>query len=682
MRAAITGAVCALVAMASCAQLRPAEPSGSAAAGVVGGGTPGDAVRPQRPLQMGTIFSPLDLPAPTDVRTAAGEPGPGYWQNRCDYVIAAMLDPAAERLSATARVTYHNESPHTLEYLWLTLEQNLFRPGSDGATLTAPGARFGNRDMFDGGYDISAARSGGRELELAVYDTLGRLELPAPLGPGGAVTFEIDYAFNIPPYGADRMGIEYVRAGKVFEFAQWYPAVCKFDDVRGWNTLPYLGQGEFYTDFGDYRVSITAPREFIVVGGGLHTNPDQTLSPVVRQRVREALGSDETVTIIGPDEVGDPEMILDGEGPLTWEFASSNARTFAFAASDAFIWDAASIQPSTVEGPAGQLDHHVLCQSLYPEEAREWWTDATQMLRDSIVHYSRRWRPYPYPIASNISGRCGGMEYPMIIYCRGRGSEQGLFGVTTHEIGHNWFPMLVNTDERRYPWMDEGFNTFINYYHRRERYPDSTPRRGTAEGAIEDMLAANQQPMMTEPDRLYRGRLGFLMYEKPAVGLVLLREQILGPERFDPAFRAYISAWSFKSPQPADFFRMMEQGAGMDLAWFWRGWMYSTGTLDQAVTSVRYDSESGQTLVRFENLGELVMPLVYEVQYTDGSAERFRLPVEAWHASDEWTARIDTGGRGVAMVIVDPDGVFPDVRRANNAWRGGAEEEVAEPVGK
>ncbi len=667
-------AVLAALILAGCARV-PLVPPGAeeATPGVAAGGAAGDRLREPMALATGTIFSRLDLPTPNELRTATGEPGEGYWQNRCDYAIEATLDPERERITASARITYHNDSPHTLDFLWLSLEQNLFRPGSAGATLTEPGARFGNRDLFDGGYAIEAVRSGGGEaLALQVYDTLGRLDLPAPLAAGAAIEFEIAFAFNIPPYGADRMGVEGVRQGRIFELAQWFPAVCKFDDVHGWNTLPYLGQGEFYTDFGDYDVSITAPRDFVVVGGGLHTNPEETLSPLVRERLAEASQSAETVTIIGPEDVGDAEVIREGTGPLTWTFASEDARTFAFAASDAFIWDAAAIQPGGAEGPGGGLDHHVLCQSLYPVEARELWQGATQMLRESIIHYSGMWHPYPYPIASNISGRVGGMEYPMIIFCRGRRSERGLFGVTTHEIGHNWFPMLVSTDERRHPWMDEGFDTFINYYAYKERYPGAESRRGDVEEIVEDMLEANQQPMATEPDRLYRGRLGYMMYEKPAVGLVLLREQILGPERFDPAFRDYIRAWAFKSPQPADFFRMMEHGAGVDLAWFWRGWIYSTGTLDQAVIGVRYDSGSGHTLIRFENRGELVMPLVYQVSYTDGTAERFDLPVEAWFATDEWTARIDAGGRGVARVVVDPEGAFPDVYRPNNTWRGHA----------
>src|SRR5690606_31361927 len=286
-------------------------------------------------------------------RAATGAPGPEYWQNRCDYDIEAQLDPEAERLSATCRITYHNNSPHTLDFLWLSLEQNLFRPGSAGATLTAPGARFGNRDRFDGGYTITSVAAGGGAgvlLDLAVHDTLGRLTLPAPLAPGETFSFGIEYSFNIPPYGADRMGVERVGQGKVLQLAQWFPAVCKFDDVHGWNTLPYLGQGEFYTDFGDYRVTVTAPREFVVVGGGLHVNPDETLSEVVRERLDEAAGAAETVTIISGDEAGRGAAAPEGDGPLTWEFEASDARTFAFAASDAFIWDAAAIQPGEVSG--------------------------------------------------------------------------------------------------------------------------------------------------------------------------------------------------------------------------------------------------------------------------------------------------------------------------------------------
>jgi hypothetical protein len=293
------------------------------------------------------------------------------------------------------------------------------------------------------------------------------------------------------------------------------------------------------------------------------------------------------------------------------------------------------------------------------------------MLRFSIDHYSTMWHRYPYPVATNVNGIVGGMEYPMIIFCSERRDKHGLYGVTTHEIGHNWFPMLVNTDERRHAWMDEGFNSFINIYSERAYFKRPHPENDDAVRAAQmagEMARGQQQPMDITPDYIWRGRLGHLEYGKTAAALYLLREEVLGPERFDAAFRRYIDRWAFKSPQPADFFRCMEDAAGMDLAWFWRGWVLETGTLDQAVTDVRFDKAKGWVRVTFTNQGELVMPATYKVTYSDHSSELRKLPVEAWSTTNQWTAAWDSGGKEVVKVQLDPGGRLPDVNRRNNTW--------------
>lgn len=648
------------------------------------------------PRQAQTIFSPLPWPAASDLRLASGVPGPAYWQNRADHRIEAALDAEQRVVEGREVIVYHNNSPHDLDYIWLHLEQNLFHPESRGARMTTPGARFGNRDDFVGGFELSrvAVRPAGGgdwldRSDLHVHDTLGRVDLDGPLGPGERVEIAIEWTFNVPPYGSDRMGVEEVEQGTIFQLAQWFPTVVKYDDVHGWNTMPYLGAGEFYTEFGDYEVAITVPREYLVGATGMLVNADEVLTSEQLERLERARQTPETVVLRSAEEVGRADSRPDGEGPLTWRFAAEDVRTFAWTASDAFIWDAATVRGG---------EARTLVQSLYPKEALPLWEQSTEMLRFAIEGYNDRWFEYPYPAAINVNGIVGGMEYPMIIFCRNRTSERGLYGVTTHEIGHNWFPMIVSTDERRHVWMDEGFNSFINIYSNMEWWGEDGPSgRGNPRGIVEGMLREEQQPIVTYPDQIRAGRLGFLGYAKPATGLYILREYVLGHERFDFAFRRYIHEWAFKSPQPADFFRCMEDGAGEDLTWFWRGWFYETGVLDQAVAEVT-DAESIRAgfaeraeegrrrrgprpedipddlvRVRFLNERELVLPLEFEVTYDDGTSELRRLPVEIWFGGDEWTTQWRTGGRRIVRIVVDPRELTPDVDPGNNVWEAPAE---------
>lgn len=625
-----------------------------------------------------TIFSPLDLPAPSLVRTASGVPGPAYWQQRADYQIEATLDDKKRAVHAREIITYTNNSPDELPYLWIHLEQNLFKEDSLGALSVEPGTRFGPRG-FDGGLTIKHVReaplgaptgAAGDDLKFTIYDTVGRLELPRPLAArGGTVRFEIAWSFNIPPFGADRMGLEDVGQGTIFQLAQWFPAVAVYDDVHGWNTLPYLGQGEFYTNFGDYDLRITVPRSHIVAASGALQNPEEVLTAAQRERLEKARTSRDPVVIINADEAGTPAARPDGDGPLTWRFLAEDVRSVAWASSPAFLWDAC-FEPGS--GPLGAdgKPQGTLCQSVYPKEAEPLWGRvSSDSLRFSLEHYGKMWIRYPYPSAVNVNGIVGGMEYPMIVFCRERTDERGLWGVTTHEIGHNWFPMMINTDERRHGWMDEGFNTFINHYADRERYPEKdNPGGGRARSFIDDMLRGQQQPMCTCPDHIWRGRLGSLIYEKTAVALILLREEVLGEARFDAAFRRYCEQWAFKSPQPADFFRCMEDAAGMDLAWFWRGWFVETGTLDQAVASVGRSDDGGSITATFTNLGEMVMPAEFRVEYTDGTSETRPLPVQVWTSTNQWTAMWEADGRIVKSLVLDPRGALPDRDLSNNAW--------------
>lgn len=702
----LTLLVCCMSVLASCAGKRPVaeepaappaptEPVARVDPEVEHFRTPG-------PRAQETIFSPLPWREASEERLASGVPGPAYWQNRADYVIHAALDETANRITGRERLTYTNNSPHTLDYIWINLEQNLFNPESKGARLTRPGARFGNRDGHEGGFELGPVRRvdphtvpspgdepapqgaagappivagmmphqpEGEALSWHVFDTVARLDLNPPLAPGQVLTLDLEFAYVVPDYGSDRTGIEAAAAGKIFEIAQWFPAVCKYDDVHGWNHLPYLGQGEFYTDFGDFEVSLTVPRSHLVAAPGVLLNPEEVLTPAQRERLEQARASKDTVMIRTPEEVADPASRPAGEGPLTWRFEAENIRTFAWASSASFIWDAAAVQGSHA---------HTLAQSMYPAEALPTWSESTDMLRWSIEHYSTMWFEYPYPVATNVSGVVGGMEYPQIIFCRGRGERRGLFGVTTHEIGHNWFPMIVATDERRYPWMDEGFNTFINYYSSQGFFPGNEPGRGGARVFAGGMLRPMAQPLMTYADQIRGRALGQLAYAKTSVGLVLLREFILGPERFDFAFRRYISQWAFRSPRPEDFFRTMQDATGEDLDWFWRGWFYETAVLDLAVEGVNYPTRrSGQPTglveVTFLCNRDLVMPIEFDVSYTDGSTERRRIPVECWFNTTRWTTQWPIGDKRIARVELDPRGLTPDVDPLNDTWNAPVE---------
>ncbi len=635
--------------------------------------------RPMAPRADKNIFSPLDLPTPNRIRTATGMPGPDYWQQQVDYRMEVVLDAETESVSAVANITYTNNSPEPLEFLWLSLEQNLFKSDSLGGLSTPPGARFSAGDQFKGGYSIQHVRAGEQDLTLNIYDTLGRLELPAPLAAnGGKFEFQIAWSFNIPEYGVDRMGIRRVRAGKIFQLAQWFPHVCKYDDVHGWNTLPYLGQGEFYTDFGTFDVKITAPRGHVVLGTGVLKNPQEVLTEQQLTQLALASASRQTVIIRSEEEVGTPAAAPEGEGPLTWHFLAEKVRSFAWTSSDATIWDAAAVQWEDGET--------VLVQSVYPAEARGAWSESTQMLRHSILHYSEKWFRYPYPTAINVNGNVGGMEYPMIIFCGGDNDREGLYFVTSHEIGHNWFPMVVNTDERRHAWMDEGFNTFLNFYDRLEVFDEVVNGASPASPMPPSSLRAfgrfnanpEHQPIMLPADQIEPNMLGQLAYFKPGASMQYLREEIVGPARFDAAFKQYIRAWAFKSPQPADFFRCMENGTGMNLDWYWRGWIVENLALDQGIDSVTQGRRRRPAEIVLKNLGEMVMPVTLRIEFEDDTTKDMNLPVQIWHYTNLWAVNVETDGKAIKSVVVDPERRLPDVRRTNNTWRAPVEEESTE----
>jgi len=600
------------------------------------------------------IFSPLDLPSPSSMRLASGAPGPDYWQQQVDYEIKASLDPETRMVHGTAHITYTNASPHQLDYIWLNLEQNAFREDSIAAAVGAATA-IGMSETEGDGYLISELSSKNKDLDYQVFDTLARVILPKPIeANGGTFEFDIEWDFLIPQNVFRRFGIRDFKKGKVYEVAQWFPAVAVYDDVQGWNTMPYIGSGEFYSNFGTYDVELTVPSNMLVAATGELQNESKVYTKEQVSRLKKARKTRDTVAICSKEEVGTSESRPDGDDTLTWKYHAENVRTFAWACSTAFILDATT----TEDG--------VLVQTVYPEEGLPVWGDATQMLRKAIEGYNERLIPYPYPVATNVLGAEGGMEYPMIIFCRGR-SEGGVFGVTTHEIGHNWFPMMINTDERRHAWMDEGFNTFINGYSNADWYGEGAENDNDVAGFAMFMNDPSQMPVATPPDMLGGMELGLLEYMKTGVGLTLLRETILGPERFDFAFRTYMKRWAFKSPQPADFFRCMEDAAGIDLAWFWRGWFYENASLDQKISGIASPKGLRGARIRVDNLKGLVMPVHLRVVFEDGSVEDVHRPVEIWFQSNRAVIELP-GDRKIAKAILDPDQNFPDTNRGNNEW--------------
>ena len=617
-------------------------------------------------------FRRLALPAPTLLREGSGLPGPRYWQQRADYGIRASLDTATHTITGHETIRYTNNSPDTLRYLWLQVDQNIYRTDSRGAAINPTDARFAGAG-FVGGYVIESfgeVLAGPRTargpttrvepLHTTTNGTMLRTDLDRPLAPGRTITLDVAYHFQVPEHGSDRMGRKQYPGGWLYEIAQWYPRMAVYDDVRGWNTEQYLGQGEFYLEYGDFDVSITAPRRFVVAATGSLLNAAEVLTATQRERLARAIRSDSGVAIIARGEAGTAATRPTGVTPtLTWHFSAKNVRDVAWAAAPNFIWDASGW-------------NGILMQAYYAPEANADWGHAIQLVRHSIKHYSEKWFPYPYPTAINIAGPVGGMEYPMIVFCGDGAGGRGLFGVTTHELGHEWFPMTVGSNERLYAWMDEGFNTFINTYSARALYNDTTRQGGGGVEPWANFAASGQDiPPMLAADRVPGEFLGAAEYGKPAVGLFVLRHAILDDTtRFDAAFREYIRRWAFKHPTPADFFRTMEDGLGEDLSWFWRGWFYRNDVVDQAVDSavVRPDS-SGQKIARvyLSSPGPLPMPVELRLTYAGGATENVRLPVEVWDFGNTFVYERPVSA-DVVKVEVDPGHRFPDVRRGNNVW--------------
>ena len=610
----------------------------------------------------------------TAYRSADGSPGPEYWQNRADYKMNVSLDDQQHKVSGQVEITYTNKSPDELSYLWLQLDQNLYKEGSRGFEITPVGGRsYGPRHAY-GGFDIKSvqlSKDGNTwQADYVITDTRMQIRLPKALKAGGdQIKIQIQYSFTIPVYGVDIMGRNKTDRGWIYEIAQWYPRMAVYDDVNGWNILPFLGAGEFYLEYGDFDYTVEVPWNYIVVGSGALQNPQDVLTQGQINRLVKARKSDQTVFIRTPEEVGNADSRPVQKGRLKWHFVIHNARDASWAASPAFAWDAARVNLPDSE--------HTLAMSVYPPEraGKDGWGRATEFVKGSLEYYSRKWGfTYPWPNAVNVAGPVGGMEYPGLVFCDSRSSGEDLWGVVTHEFGHSWFPMIVGSNERRYVWMDEGFNTFINYYATQEfNDGEFASDHFNVRRIVSYMTAPDTEPILTYADALKPHNLGAAAYDKPAIGLHILREDILGHDRFDYAFKTYIQRWAYKHPSPRDFFRTMNDASGEDLNWFWKEWFYRTWTLDQAVENVKYIDQNPAkgALITIDNNNNMVMPVDVKIFESNGKTGTKSLPVEIWQQGAEFTFKYDSISK-IDSAVIDPEKHLPDVNLKNNVWKSGS----------
>ena len=552
------------------------------------------------------------LPTPNAQRTASGAPGHAYWQQRADYVIDATLDDAKQSLAGAATITYHNASPDALAYLWLQLDPNIFAHDSDnrvtsGSPRATPGVNPLDKfpyaslealllqESYDSDLKISAVTdAAGAALPHTVVKTMMRIDLPKPLAPGAKTTFKVSWSYliNNAKLLSLRCGYEYFEKDKnyLYEIAQWFPRMAAYNDTMGWQHKQYLGRGEFTLEFGDYLVRLTVPSDHIVSATGVLQNPEQVLTATQRERLKTAATSPKPVFIVTPAEAKAAESGKPN-GTKTWIFKAENVRDFAFASSRKFIWDAMGAPHHASPDPK----QPVMAMSFYPNEAEPLWSKySTHAIIHTLDIYSKHTFAYPYAVAQSINGPIGGMEYPMICFNGPRPTEDGtysratkyaLISVIIHEVGHNYFPMIVNSDERQWTWMDEGLNSFVQTLAEQQWEKDYPSRRAEARDLVGYMTGEGQVPIMTNSESI--AQLGPNAYGKPAVALTILRETILGRELFDHAFKTYAQRWAFKRPYPADFFRTMEDASGIDLDWFWRGWFYTNDHVDISLDAVR-----------------------------------------------------------------------------------------------
>jgi hypothetical protein len=710
------------------------------------------AAHAQEPAKWQGKFEQLGqtLPTPNEYRTGSGAPGPKYWQQKADYVITAELNDDNQSLTGSETITYHNNSPEVLKYLWLQLDQNILANGNMTSKTSTTAIRdsipskfiaggLGLYD-FDGGFKIkSVTDAAGKALPYTINNTMMRVDLPAPLAAGQKYSFSIDWSYNIGDRMKDgeRSGLEYFPedGNYVYTIAQWFPRMCVYDDVNGWQNKQFLGQGEFALPFGDYKVKITVPADHIVASTGTLKNPQQVLSKTEQERFEKAKTAfDKPVIIVTQAEATQKEKTKSKE-KRTWEFHAENVRDFAFASSRKFIWDAQAVKVG---------NYTPLAMSFYPKEGNPLWEkESTLAVKNTLEVYSKYTIDYPYPVAISVHAASIGMEYPMICFNFGRPAKDGsytpatrtrMIGVIVHEVGHNFFPMIINNDERQWTWMDEGVNSFVQLLTELERYPNDDWSRGKPASLVNYMKGNKdyQRPLMTNSEQILQ--FGAEQYQKAATALYILRETVMGPELFDKAFKEYSQRWAFKHPKPADFFRTLEDASAVDLDWFWKGWFYTTDNVDQSIDYVKWykvrteqsnienkgvsakkgDLKSGSSENKYEdfsngpepftilptddrfygeflnriddkavinklqnkniyevklsNKGGLVMPVIIEWTFKDGSKEIDRIPAEIWRNNEKEITKVFVKVKEVVSVVLDPQKETSDINTSDNVF--------------
>jgi hypothetical protein len=674
------------------------------------------------------------LPTPNEYRASDGAPGPKYWQQKADYKIKVKLDDENQKITGSETVIYHNNSPQTLSYIWLQLDQNHRQPQNDDEltkTYSIKESRSHDTRFFSIGMGLRTTINGcnitqltdanGNALEVMINKTMMRINLPKPLKSNESFELKINWWYNINDRMEDygRSGYEYFPKDDnyVYTIAQFYPRMAVYDDYEGWQNKQFLGRGEFALTFGDYEVEIEVPEDHLVAATGELQNSKQVLSKNQIRQFEKAKKSFNRPVIIASQEEAEQREKSKKTSYKTWVFKAKNVRDFAFASSRKFIWDAQAVKIG---------DKTPLAMSFYPKEGNPLWEiESTKAVVNTLETYSKYTIDYPYPVATSVHAADIGMEYPMICFNFGRPREDGTYndaikyrmiGVVIHEVGHNFFPMIVNSDERQWTWMDEGLNSFLQFRTEQEKYKNFPSRRGPATKIIPYMAGnvENMRPLMTNPEQI--SQLGNNAYGKPAAALNILRETIMKPELFDFAFKTYAQRWAFKHPKPADFFRTMEDASAIDLDWFWRGWFYTNEYVDISIDSIRWykigkpsavqgdemdifknpsyfelnpsadnyygefkgrmDSEKfieemkGNEFyeISFSNKGGLVMPLLLDFEFEDGSTQHIEIPVEVWRKNENRFSKLFFFDKKVVSMRLDKNRETADVDTQNNSF--------------
>ena len=645
-----------------------------------------------------------ELPTPNSYRTASGAPGHEYYQQQADYKMDIRLDDEKQVIYGKERITYTNFSPDTLKYLWVQLDQNVRAKDSDTKKIS-----YGDlsntyslyslkRDEidFDGGFKLDRVEdTAGVPLMANINKTMMRIDMVKPLAPGSSFSFNIDWWYNINERAkiGGRSGFEYFKKDDnyLYTIAQFFPRMAVYNEVEGWQNKQFLGRGEFTLPFGNYEVNLTVPADHVVASTGTLQNPKEVLSAAQMKRLEEAKKSfKDPVMIVTQDEAIANELSEKSKGTKTWKYKAENVRDFGFASSRKFIWDAMAVQ----------LESKVsMAMSAYPKEGNPLWeTYSTRAVAQTLITYSRHTIEYPYPVAWSIHSASIGMEYPMICFNGGRPNPDGTFSdrtrrgmisVIIHEVGHNFFPMIINSDERQWTWMDEGLNTFCQYLTEQEFEEDYKSRRGPPYKIIDYMKGEKNfiSPIMTNSESIFQ--FGNNAYGKPATALNILRESVMGRELFDYAFREYAQRWAFKHPSPADFFRSMEDASSFDLDWFWRGWFFTNDHVDLSINEVNVltgedlknkfkkvpdafkdfiNDETYYYEMTFENIGGLVMPIFLEFEFEDGSKVEQRIPAEIWRMTGDKVSKVFTFEKKAVSISLDPKFETADVDVENNYW--------------